>query len=81
MHQLGEAVASGGAEQAVRLVPPGARDAVAEAARIAFIDSFNDLLLVAAVVAFAGALLALLLVRESDIVPPPAGPPPEPAGA
>ena len=79
MHQLGEAVASGGAEQAVRLVPPGARDVVAEAARIAFIDGFNDLLLVAAVVAFAGALLALLLVRESDIVPP--GPPPEPAGA
>jgi hypothetical protein len=78
IHQLGEAVASGGADQAVRLVPPGARDAVAEASRIAFIDSFNDILLVAAVVAFAGALLALLLVRESDIVPP--GPPPEPAG-
>jgi EmrB/QacA subfamily drug resistance transporter len=79
IHQLGEAVASGGAEQAVRFVPPGARGAVSDAARIAFIDSFNDILLVAAVVAFAGALLALLLVRESDIVPP--GPPPEPAGA
>jgi EmrB/QacA subfamily drug resistance transporter len=73
MHQLGEAIASGGPDQATRFVPAGARDAVAEAARVAFIDGLNDILLVAALIALVGAVLALVLVRNSDLVAP--GPP------
>jgi EmrB/QacA subfamily drug resistance transporter len=35
-----------------------------------FVDGLNEILLVAAVVAFAGAVLALVLVRSSDLVRP-----------
>ena len=65
--RLGEAVASGGVQQALQAVPAQAREAVAAAARQAFIDGLNDILVVAAVVAFAGALLSLLLIRSKDI--------------
>jgi EmrB/QacA subfamily drug resistance transporter len=37
-------------------------------ARAAFISGLNEILLVAAIVAFAGAVLALLLVRSRDLV-------------
>ena len=71
--RLGEAVASGGAEQAIRAVPPGARGAVEEAANRAFIDGFNHIIVVAAIIAFAGAVLSLLLIRDRDLIAP--GPP------
>jgi EmrB/QacA subfamily drug resistance transporter len=78
--RLGQAVVSGGARQAIQSAPSGARDAVAEAARRAFIDGINDLFIIAALVAFAGAAAALVLVRSSDLVPQ--GPPqPAPAAA
>jgi hypothetical protein len=65
---LDEAVVSGGAQAAARGAPPGMRDAVAEAARRAFIDGLNEILIVAAVVAFAGGVLAFALVRSRDFV-------------
>ena len=34
----------------------------------AFIDGFNEILVVAAVLAFVGAVLALVLVRRRDFV-------------
>ena len=49
--RLGEAVVSGGADTAARAAPPGAREAVIEAAQRAFIDGLNEILIVAAVVA------------------------------
>jgi EmrB/QacA subfamily drug resistance transporter len=65
---IAEAVSSGGATAAARAVPPQARELVANAAHKAFIDGFNEILVVAAVLAFAGAVLALLLVRRRDFV-------------
>ena len=77
--RLGQAVVSGGAQQAIQSAPAGARDVVAEAAQRAFIDGINDLFIIAALVAFTGALCALALVRSSDIMVP--GPPADaPAG-
>lgn len=70
--RIAEAVSSGGASAAARAVPPQARELVAEAARRAFIDGLNEILIVAAAVAFAGAVLALLLVRRRDFVTAPA---------
>jgi len=55
--RLGTAVSSGA-------VPPGAR----EAARQAFLDGLNEILIVAAVVAFIGGALAFALVRSKDFV-------------
>jgi EmrB/QacA subfamily drug resistance transporter len=69
---IAEAVSSGGGAAAARAVPPEAREVVATAARKAFIDGFNEILVVAAVLALVGAVLALLLVRRRDFVTFPA---------
>ena len=69
---LAEAVSSGGGAAAARAVPPEARELVATAARKAYIDGFNEILVVAAVLALVGAVLALLLVRQRDFVTFPA---------
>jgi EmrB/QacA subfamily drug resistance transporter len=66
--RLAEAVTSGGAQAAARAAPPSAHDTVLEAARRAFIDGLNEILIVAAVVAFAGGILAFALVRSRDFV-------------
>ena len=65
---IAEAVSSGGASAAAQAVPPQAREVVATAARNAFIDGFNEILVVAAVLAFVGGVLGLLLVRRRDFV-------------
>ncbi len=66
--EIAEAVASGGAPQAIGSTPAGVRGAVADAAREGFVGGLNEILLVGAVVAFVGALLALALVRGRDFV-------------
>ena len=75
---LAEAVASAGPDVARAEGP----QAVA-AAQDAFIGAFNELLLIAGLLAFAGALLGLLLTRQSDILVPGAPPAADvaPAGA
>jgi EmrB/QacA subfamily drug resistance transporter len=47
-------------------------DFASPAGRSAYIDAFNELLIVGAVVAFTGAALALVLVRRRDFVSAPA---------
>ena len=64
--ELASIVAAGDAEEAIRVAPAGARSTVVDAAREAFVAGFDDILLVAALVAFAGASLALILVRARD---------------
>jgi len=49
-----------------------ARGLASAAAKHAYIDALNEIMIVAAVVAFAGGLLALALVRRSDFVSAPA---------
>jgi len=65
--ELVEAASSGSLHQALGAVPPQSRETVSHAAREGFLAGFNNVLTLAAVVAFAGALLALWLVRERDI--------------
>ena len=50
----------------------GAADFASQAGRAAYIDAFNELLIVGAVVAFAGAALAFALIRRRDFVAHPA---------
>ncbi len=66
--EIGRAVTSGGAPQVIASSPPGSRPRVEQAIHVAFSAAFNDILLIAAVVAVAGGLLALALVRGSDFV-------------
>jgi aspartate/methionine/tyrosine aminotransferase len=76
--ELAAAVTSGGTQAAAQAGPPQARDALIEAARGAFVDGLNEILIVAAGVAFIGAILALALVRARDFV---GAPSPRPAEA
>jgi EmrB/QacA subfamily drug resistance transporter len=50
----------------------GAADFASPAGRAAYIDAFNELLIVGAIVAFAGAALAFALIRSRDFVAAPA---------
>jgi hypothetical protein len=50
----------------------GAASFASEAGRSAYIDAFNELLIVGAGVAFAGAVLAFALIRQRDFVAAPA---------
>jgi EmrB/QacA subfamily drug resistance transporter len=75
---LAEAVSSGGSRAAAAAAPPGQRPEVVHAAKVAFVSSFNDILLIGAVLCFAGAALGFLLVRTSDFVVGEAAPEPAP---
>ncbi|MEY2517311.1 MAG: hypothetical protein QOJ89_4669 [bacterium] len=65
---IGRAVTSGGAARAVAATPAAGRPRLEHAVHAAFAAALNDLLLIAAVVAFVGAVLAFALVREQDFV-------------
>ena len=65
---ISHAVAAGGAGSVLRGVPPGQRARAAVAIHASFAGAMNDILLVAALVAFAGAVLGLALIRGSDFV-------------
>jgi EmrB/QacA subfamily drug resistance transporter len=75
--ELVEAASSGGLDQALAAVPPGARDTVANAVNQGFLAGLNDVLVLGALLSFAGAVLALWLVRESEIDRAPAEAEPE----
>jgi len=77
---LGEIVASSGIKgvEAIRL-PPGIHAKAVEASKVAFIDGFNEILLIGAIVTFAGALVGFALTRSDDLVVP--GGAPEGGGA
>jgi EmrB/QacA subfamily drug resistance transporter len=66
VHQLAEAIASGGAKQAIAGAPPAIRPRIADAASQAFVTAMNEILLVGAGIAFLGALAALTLIRQRD---------------
>jgi EmrB/QacA subfamily drug resistance transporter len=66
-HDLVEAVSSGNLDSALRSVPAGSRQQVADAAREGFLAGFNEIALFGGVVAFAAAIAAFWLVRERDI--------------
>jgi EmrB/QacA subfamily drug resistance transporter len=65
-HAVAHAVAAGGAQSVLARVPPGQRAAATHAIHSAFTGALNDILVVAAVVAFVGAVLALALIRSRD---------------
>ena len=69
---LAGSVSSGGGQAAVQGAPPEARAAVVRASKEAFIGGLNEILLIAAAVAFAAAVLAFVLTRERDFVTAPA---------
>jgi EmrB/QacA subfamily drug resistance transporter len=79
---LGEIVASGGTEAAVRATSPGMRAQVADASTVAFTSALNEILIIGAVVAIVGAALGFALVRARDfVVQPGQEPAAEPAAA
>jgi EmrB/QacA subfamily drug resistance transporter len=68
---LGEIVASGGSKDVEALhLPPRIAAKAVEAAKVAFIGGFNEIILIGAIVSFAGAVLGFALTRSGDLVVP-----------
>jgi EmrB/QacA subfamily drug resistance transporter len=67
-HEIGHAVASGGAGQVLASVPASAREAVTASAQHAFISGLNTLFLISTITAVVVAVLAPVLVRQRDFV-------------
>jgi EmrB/QacA subfamily drug resistance transporter len=67
-HQIATAVSSGNVAQVLAHAPRAAREQLTAAATGSFVHALNDILLIAAVVAFAGAAVALTLIRRKDFV-------------
>ncbi len=66
-----DAVSSGATEQALQNVPASFHDQAATAANQAFINGFNEILLIAGAVAIVGGIASLVLIRQRDIVASP----------
>jgi EmrB/QacA subfamily drug resistance transporter len=67
---LAEIVSSGGSRAAVLAAPPGHHAEFVQAAKVAFVSGFNEILLIGAILSFAVAAAGFLLVRSSDFVQP-----------
>jgi EmrB/QacA subfamily drug resistance transporter len=81
--QLADAVSASGTQTVAQQAPPGQRAQVVDAAREAFVVSFNEILLVGSLTLIIGSLAAFLLIRNRDFVQQPAAGAeavPEPAG-
>ncbi len=66
--QLAAAMQSGSVREAAAAVPAPARNVLLHAYRIGFSHTFNELMVIGAVIAFVGAVLTLVLVRQGDFV-------------
>jgi EmrB/QacA subfamily drug resistance transporter len=66
-HGVIDQATSGNAPAALQSLPPGLRQPVAHALRVAFVSGFDRILWIAAVISFAGAVLSFLLVRQRDL--------------
>jgi EmrB/QacA subfamily drug resistance transporter len=67
-HQIATAATSGNVAQVLAHAPRAARQQLAAASTSSFVYALNDILLIAAVVAFAGGAVALTLIRPQDFV-------------
>jgi hypothetical protein len=66
--ELSAAVQSGSVRDAAAAVPAPARSVLLHAYRIGFSHTFNELMVIGAVIAFVGSVLTLVLVRQRDFV-------------
>ena len=65
---LAATISSGHAAQAIASAPPAVRGQVAAASVGSFVSALDDILLIAAVVAFCGSVVALALIRQKDFI-------------
>jgi EmrB/QacA subfamily drug resistance transporter len=67
-HPIAHAISTGHAAQAIASAPPAVRGQLMAASTSSFVGGLNNILLIAAVVAFCGGVLALALIRQEDFV-------------
>jgi EmrB/QacA subfamily drug resistance transporter len=65
---LGTLLQSGEVKQVFHALSPAAQLALKHSYRLGFTEAFDNILLIAAAIAFVGAVLALVLVRQRDFV-------------
>ena len=66
--RVADALASGEAQGTLASLPPGQRQAIAQAAEQGFVAGLDAVMLAGALICFAGGALALALVRRRDFV-------------
>jgi EmrB/QacA subfamily drug resistance transporter len=62
------ALQSGSVREAAATLSPSARDTLLHAYRIGFSHTFNEIMIIGAVIALVGAILTFVLVRQRDFV-------------
>jgi EmrB/QacA subfamily drug resistance transporter len=67
-HAIADSISTGGTSRAIAGAPEPLRGLVAHAARAAFVDGLNTILLIGAIVALAAAAVSFVLIRERDFV-------------
>jgi Major Facilitator Superfamily len=67
-HTLAHSIGAGHAAQVIANAPPGMRAHLAAVSTSSFVGGLNDILLLAALVAFAGAAASFALIRQRDFV-------------
>ena len=67
-HALAAAISTGHAAQTIASAPPAARAQLAAASVDSFAGALNDILLIAAVVAFCGGVIGFVLIRQRDFI-------------
>jgi EmrB/QacA subfamily drug resistance transporter len=67
-HSLAHAIGAGHAAQAIASAPPALRGSLASVSTSSFVGGLNEILLLAAIVAFCGAAVALTAIRQKDFV-------------
>jgi EmrB/QacA subfamily drug resistance transporter len=66
---LANVVSASGTRAVAAAAPAGQAGHVVDAARVAFVESFNDILLVGSLTLFAGSVCVWALVRQRDFIP------------
>ena len=64
--QIAAAVTGGQVQAVAQMAPSGSRDAILDAATVAFVDGLNHIILIGAVISFAAGVFSLLLIRQKD---------------
>jgi EmrB/QacA subfamily drug resistance transporter len=67
-HELAKATTNGSVATALHAVPPDLRAIAGGAARAGFINGFNDIILIGAIVSLVAAALTVVLIRQRDFV-------------
>ncbi|MGB3827676.1 MAG: MFS transporter [Ornithinimicrobium sp.] len=66
--QIASAVTGGQVQRVVEMAPASAKDLIEQVATVGFVDALNQIIVIAAAIAFVAAILCFVLIRQEDFV-------------